>query len=298
MEKLLDNLDKIDNWLSSAPDPATFQNNDDFMEFTVELMNRCLYVLRVGVSLAPNEAVAYKGYSKQRAIIVGHMVRIVKLYEGLLIHISQSQFELAAIFMRLIFETTMRMNYLMKSKSQKKTIRSFVLASYKPEKEILEDLNSKASNRPLVQIEKRIKRKVEARLKQDGISIMELMSNRIWNVDGKDFRKILKDLGIGMTYSYGFGSGSHFIHGDWHEISQHHVEREGRYYMPKLNYSVPDPRLACPLTTLCLETLLTYLKWSKSDPDGGVSPVVAKLLELNRAVDAAHENTLGTVGAG
>ncbi len=292
MEKLLNNLNEIENWIKSAPDPATFKNNDDFMGFIVELMNHSLYLLRVGASLGPSEEAANKGFSKHRAIILGHMVRIVKLYEGLLIHISQRQLELAAIFSRLIFETAVRMKYLI-TKAKRKSFRSFVLASYKPEKEILADLDDKAKNRPLIQIEKRIRRKVKARLKRDGISITELMNNRIWNVDGRDFRRILIDLNIGLSYSYMFGSGSHSVHGDWYEISQHHIKKDGRYYTPELTYDDPDPRLACALTRVCLDTLLLYLKWGKLDPDDFISPIIWKLLKLNREVDITHENTLG-----
>ncbi len=292
-EKILNNLAKIEKWIDEAPDPTTFQNNDDFMSFVVELMNHCLYLLKVGVALAPTEETSHNGYSKQKAIIMGHMVRLVKLYEGILIHISKRQLELATIFMRLILETSTRMNYLIASKSKRKTIRSFILASYKPEKEMLTDLTAKQNNRPLINIESRIKKQIERLLKQDGISKNELANNRIWNVDGKDFRRILSDMGKDLAYSYGFGSGSHYVHGDWHEIRYHHINKMGRYYSPKLNFSDPDPRIACPLTMSCLDTLLLYLGWNKSDRDNAITPIVSKLKELCKVVDEAHENTLG-----
>ena len=72
------------------------------MEFTVKLMNYCLYLLRVGVSLAPSNLSAKRGYTKHKAIIIGHMVRLTKLYEGLLIHVSNRQLELASIFTHYI----------------------------------------------------------------------------------------------------------------------------------------------------------------------------------------------------
>jgi hypothetical protein len=36
------------------------------------------------------------------------------------------------------------------------------------------------------------------------------------------------------------------------------------------------------------------LKWSKTDPDKVVSPTVLKMLDLVRALDDAHEATLGS----
>jgi len=142
MEYLLRNLAKIEEWIDNAPSPTGFRNNDDFMSFIVELMNRVLCLLRVGVALAPDGKAANKGVFKQRAIIVGHLVRMTKLYEGMLIHITKRQLDLAAIFARLIFETAVRMEYLMKAK--KPSFRSFILTSYKAEKEILADLRDKA----------------------------------------------------------------------------------------------------------------------------------------------------------
>jgi hypothetical protein len=290
--KVLNNLTEIERWMANAPNPATFRSNDDFMGFTVELMSRALYLLRVGVSLAPSSEIAERGYTKHRAIAIGHMVRITKLYEGLLIHVSKRQLELATIFTRLIFEAAVRLEYLITSKKKRASFRSFILSSYKPEKEVLEDLNQKAKTRPLIQIEKRMRRKMKSRLTADQISMKELMTNKNWRLDGKDFRRILNDIGQGGIYAYGFGSSSHFVHGDWYDISIHQIKKEGRYYHPDLEFDDPDPRIACSVTTICLGTLLKFLKWNRSDPDNYVRPIITKLMNLNRAVDAAHENSL------
>ncbi len=292
MENLFENLTEIDRWIDSAPDAASFHNNDDFMQFMVEVMNRSLYLLRVGAALAPNEKSSSKGFTKRRAIVVGHVVRIAKLYEGLLMHTAKNQLELASIFNRLIFETAIRAEYLMRSKN--KSFRHYVLSSYKPEKEMLADLEEKATKRPLIQIEKRMRRKMKEKLKKDGVSIKELMANRQWNLDGKDFRRIMQEVGHGSVYAYAFGCSSHQIHGDWFDISTTHLKKQGRYYTPDLSWGNTDPRLVAPLTFECLDVLLKYLKWSKTDPDNVVSPIILKMLNLTRAVDDSHEATLSS----
>lgn len=91
MDKVIDNIKAIEEWIDSVRDIEVLPSNDAFMRLTVDLMNKSLYVLRVGISIAPSDEVSHRGYSKHRAIIVGHMVRTAKLYEGLLIHISQRQ---------------------------------------------------------------------------------------------------------------------------------------------------------------------------------------------------------------
>ena len=294
MDKIIQNLKKINEWIDYNSPPSTdFKTNTEFMKFAVEIMNLCLYLLKTGVALAPEAEASRKGYTKHRAIIVGHIVRITKLYEGSIIHICNHQLELATVFLRPIFEAAIKMEYLISSQTKKESCRSFILTSYRPEKEILQDLNTKAEKRPLTQIEKRMQRKIVSRLKEDGISQTELLNNKTWKIDGKDFRTIMKTLNYDSMYSYGFGNASHYVHGDWYDIDLHHLKQNGQYYTPNLDFDIPDPRLACSLTGICLRTLLIYLKWNASDPDSLIGALVEKLIALNRALDAAHENTLG-----
>ncbi len=294
MDKVLQNLKNIKAWVDFNSPPPDFGTNTEFMKFAVEIMNRCLYLLKAGASSAPDAETANKGYAKNEAIIVGHMVRITKLYEGALMHICRHQQELAHIFFRLILETAIRMEYLITSESPKKSFQSFIFTSYRPEKEMLQDLENNAKQRPLIPIEKRMRGSIMSWLKGDGINPKELLEDKNWNLDSKNFREIMKTFNLDSMYPYGFRIPSHCVHGDWLDIAYYHLEQdEGQYYTPDLFFTEPDPRTACPITGVCLDSLLKYLKWNKSDPDNIIRPVVEKLRELNLALDAAHESTLG-----
>lgn len=228
------------------------------MTFLVEAMDRCLYLLRAGVALAPNDQVAEHGYSKRKAVIVGHMVRLTKLYDGFYLHVAKRQLELAGVMSRLIAETEVRLNYLM-TKATPHSYKSFILASYRSEKESLVDLGAKARIRPLVPIEKRIRTSILKNLKRDRISTRRLLQNKTWNIDGKDFRALLGALGRGTEYPYAFGSASRWIRGTWLELRLYHLIRKGRYFMPRLDFGDPDTRTAGPITFVCLDTLLAFL---------------------------------------
>ena len=292
MDKVLQNLKNIKAWVDFNSPPPDFGTNTEFMKFAVEIMNRCLYLLKTGAASVPDAETAGKGYAKNEAIIVGHMVRITKLYEGALMHICSHHQELAHVFFRLIFETAIRMEYLITSKSQKKSFRSFILASYKPEKEMLQDLKNKAKQKPPISIEKRMRRSIISWLRGDGITQQELFNNTIWNVDGKNFRDIMKEVNTDAMYAYGFRTATHHVHGDWLDIAYYHLKQDGQYYTPDLFFSEPDPRIACPITHVCLDSLLKYLKWNKSDPDDLITSAIEKLRELNLTLDAAHETML------
>ena len=82
MNEIIQNLKKIEEWVDFSSPPPDFDTNTEFMKFAVEIMNRCLYLLKTGAASAPDAETAKKGYTKNEAIIVGHMVRITKLYEG------------------------------------------------------------------------------------------------------------------------------------------------------------------------------------------------------------------------
>src|ERR1035437_9794945 len=123
--------------------PPPLHKNDDYMTVAMELMNRAHFLLRVGISLAPTELQAERGVTRRTAIVLGLLVRIHKLYDALGYHTARKQRDISAIFTRLLVESVSKAEYLMKAKQS--SFRSFVLASYKPEKEMLEDLRRKSA---------------------------------------------------------------------------------------------------------------------------------------------------------
>lgn len=254
-EDILAELHAIDQWATIPLSQLT--NNDDFMAVAMELMNHAQYLLFVGISLAPTQMQAENGVTRRRAIVLGHLVRIHKLYNALRYHTANKERNICAIFDRLLIETVFRAEYLMKARTN--SFRSFVLTSYRPEKQMLDDLRQKSSLRPFEPIERRMMASIKHCLRQDRVSVEELKANKNWDLDGKSFRQILSDLGCERGYAYGFGIGSHWIHGDWFDLRRHHLKRTDGRYRPRWDDDVPDPRGVCPSTILCLS-----LKFAKS----------------------------------
>jgi len=292
MEALYKNLASIEGWLEKAPHPSSLKNDDDFMNVIVDVMSRALYILRVGVSLVPpNDKKEEKGYTKHPAIIVGHMIRLTKLYDGFCHHVAKRQLEHAGIFMRLIHETEVRINYFIKA-HKGKAFKSYILTSYRSERQSLIDLEEKAKSRPLLPIEKRIKKSIMACLQKDQISFKKLKAVKNWKIDGKDTMGMLRSLDREWEYSYGFGSSSRWVHGGWLELRKYHLKRKGRYYLPRLDYGNPDPRIAGPITFRCLETLIIFLKWSKADPENYLEKITLNMLRYLQSLDTEHEKKL------
>lgn len=280
-------INQIAQRISASPDFSTFTSDEEFMEYIVPLMNDTLYLLTISLGLAHDEEEAVTGLPRNPAIVMGHMVRLRKHYEGFLQFTVNRQAELAAIFMRLMYETIVKVDHLFDAENE--SFDSYILFSYKAEKGNLQDLEKKESQRPLTDIEKRIKEKIMNRLNRDGISRETLFENTKWRIDGKSFFDFLKHLNREDEYSYLFGSGSHFVHGGWYEISRHHLKQNGNYYTPQLEYDDPDPRLACPISVLCLHQMEKFVEWNESDPTEVVKPLLHSLCDHFRRIDEAHE---------
>ena len=231
MDKVIENLKNMEKWIdSNLRRTVKYETHYDVMSFAVEVMNRCLYLLKLGVYSTSDADTANTGYTQPKAIIVGHMVRLTKLYEGALIHISGYQLELARVFFLPILETAMKIEELIRAKGPVSS--DFISSASYPELEMLRETGYKT-----------------------------------------------KDLPCPSS--------------DWQDIQAYHLTRKGDYYAPSLSFNKPDPRLACPLTQICLDALVTYLEWNKSDPHGVMTSAIAKLRELNASLDEAHESWLG-----
>ena len=292
MDKIIQKLTNMEAWIDfHLASPAEFKTKPERMRFVAEVMNRCLYLLRIGVASAPDAKTANTGYAKPKAIIVGHMVQLTKLYEGALIHICGPQPELTRIFFRPILEVAINIKHLIKSKGQSGS--SVGLASYPSELEMFRKLENKAKKRAFTPIEHRINELILSQLEKDGISRAELVSNDQENIDEKNSPQFCENSDYNDSlYMYLFQKETDWVHRGWHDLRSYHLTQTGDYYVPDLRFDEPQPRLGCQLTQVCLETLTIYLEWNQSDPDNGLTSIIRKLRKLNAALDEAHENIL------
>ena len=180
----------------------------------------------------------------------------------------------------------------LRAREKKAVLRSYVVTSYRAERESLADLKVKKRERPLIPIEKRMMQSMIRYVRQDGITLKELAATRSWKIDGKDVRGMLQALDREWQYSYTFSSSSRWIHGGWLELKLYHLRQDDGHYTPRLDYGDPDPRMAAPATVIVLDTTLKYLRWSRVDLLGKVSRVAKRMAILARTIDREHERRL------
>jgi hypothetical protein len=90
-EPLRAHLVDIVRWCDAAPNPAELGDEGAMMNVLCDGMARTLYLLRAAASVAQNDTTAQRGLSRHRAVVVGHMVRLCKLYDAFYMHVAKNQ---------------------------------------------------------------------------------------------------------------------------------------------------------------------------------------------------------------
>lgn len=288
--KLTDRLIEIGDEIEAYQIPSTLKTRQEYISALLPLMKWTNELLQMGVAMVRTQREQTAGKTKPKAIIIGLMVRLGKLFHGFVQQIECGQEDIASIFARLIFETEVKISYLIKNP---RSWKSYVITSLRAEREMLEDLRAKGKTRKLIPIEKRIQKSVRRSLKTAGTTEKELLAfKKHREIDGKNFRGLLEDLNREHEYIYGFASSSRHVHGGWLDLHRYHLSKKGRGFQPNIKFRLPDPRMAGPLTFRCLEAILIYIAWSKGDRTGAIKLLTEQLLKDVREIDDMHEHQL------
>ena len=291
MNPAIKNLSRIVQEIEVAPNPDSLDVNS-MMEHYMLVMGWALYVLRLSVALDPSNG-KNPGFERDQAVLVGLMVRVVKLYEAFYQNIAKRQLEVCGILLRTLIETEYKLSYLILRAQQGYGVGNFFISSYKSEKQMLQYFHQLSKERELKPIENRMLRSVERELLEEEISEDELLANKNWNLDGRNVRDILKYLKSDHLYPFAYGGPSRWVHGGWGELRRYHLhlEKNGRY-SPRLDYGDPDPRFVGPTTITSLKLAKDFLGWSHDGEEEAVTFVIDQVLQHVVALEQSHEAML------
>ena len=87
----MDHLNAVSDWANGSLPLPPLETNDDYMTLAMEVMNNSYYLLRIAASLTSSYLHAEKGVTKRGAIVLGHLVRIAKLYDALRYHTAKKR---------------------------------------------------------------------------------------------------------------------------------------------------------------------------------------------------------------
>lgn len=235
--------------------------------------------------------------SINQAICVGLLVRIAKFMASILALMCDGVREHGEVIMclnRCIIESAMKLRFFCE-RASKKDFDDFIKSSLKPEKDLYNSIQDNIKKRgKTLPIEKRKLNSINRVLEYSGISGIDELSSIPRR---KNYKEILKSIGMESNYNMFQEVPSHSIHGSWVDLALHNLKKDKIGFMPNPDPVHTDPRLLCPINMIILTALRSYLNKYFTQNHEGLKVLLARiddLIERNKKADELHEKNLSS----
>ncbi len=273
---------------------ANFKSENHFMKVAVDLLIEIGEIACYLYSTHPlDENLAPRKWNRNEAIVMGLMVRIVKLQVEVLDANQKDKLESVQIMARCLCETVINILYLLQNRGNNQFFDQYVAHSLRSEKELLERIlfNIKKRKGAEVPIEKRMKRSILKSFDVAGIKPEEVDLKVRSEWTKISLYKRAKFVGLGEQYLAAFALLCHEVHGNWQDLLRHHLEyKDGEFkpYMKSL-HSRPQIIIAVALFSAyaCWEYSKSFLPECLKREQ--MRECVEALIEKCQKLDRAHE---------
>jgi len=268
----VDIVSTLERQCEELPDPRELRTSEAFMGAAVQAMSIAVNIGKVTAGFVERNK---NGYTKRNAPAVGLFVRAIKFYEAFVRETASRRGDIAWVHVRPVIEAYVQCVYLMRQSAS--SAKSFIRTSLRAEKDMLARIRSNMQGRRAWPIERRMLRSIRNYLRMAGWTEAELAANREWRLDGKDMRKLMEAIGLGDSYGFLYGNGSHYVHGTWIDLFMHHLFRVGRAYYPLVVNEEPDPRVSPALSGLVMDLVMLFLRRYPSSIARFVKPIIGRI---------------------
>lgn len=263
----------------------SFDHEGQFMEASADLMKTVLPHLAAASGLVPKDAPGWKGND---AILMGMMVRLLKLSRSLYDQIIEERLEIAWILTRCIYETSVRLRYLIQ-KNDPSEFDGFLLAGSESEVRLRSDIEKNIQERGGVMLP--IEERMLASLQRHRDAGFLEESFRKW----RDCRKLGQEIGLGdEAYRGGFQIPSLAVHGFASDLFRLHLEAvDSEHYIPSAEWTRVRPQILTVNTLFLLSTISEYVVYRLGMDDPGSMEWITQLETIEDAVrrlDQSHES--------
>lgn len=232
--------------------------------FIIDFSNELLNLIKNTID--PFEDVGYV-YNINQATIIGLYTKLYKHFKLFIRAFNDNEYETTALLSRPMYETFVLMKYLsLKGIDSQKHYR---LVSYRRRYKNFKELEG------IEGIGQLIIEKIKSAMSIDGFTMSDFeaedskLKGRKWELDGKNFSEIHKEVEISETYGHIYGMFSEVIHSGWSDIRQLHLTYcENDYFIPKMDfYDNNDNRIIAPIFSILIESSEEFLKWSERNKE-------------------------------
>ncbi len=238
------------------------KTNDDFMRDLIKVANDVNKAIILMTGIVPQKDIA----PDKLDVLRGHLVRMFKLYDTYIFLLIERRTETAFIILRSLAETIINLLYLLKHLDTD-VYKKYKRASLAYEKHLEENILNNIRNREAeLPIEKRMLESIKNTFSRSGMGDFEEkeLKKTQWGLEKNHLETSgkAKDTDLYPVYEYLFKTSSHFVHGSWHELDFHHLEKSTDSWgtrPPQMRYTTPKPQLLEAVSIFVMEAAQKYL---------------------------------------
>nr|WP_320119772.1 DUF5677 domain-containing protein [uncultured Marinifilum sp.] len=256
-------IDKYLNIKTISDIEVALKNENFIIDFSKEV----LFILEKTID--PFDDNCYT-YNVNQATIAGLLVKQFKYFNLILRAYINKEYDTNCLISRPLYEAFVIMKYLIRKGEESQ--RHYRLVSYKRRFKQMQDLKN------IDGLGDVMLKKIDHALEIDGFSMEDLegenmkQNGRKWELDGKTFFDIHKEVENTETYPYMYGMVSEVIHSGWGDIRQLHLTWcEGDFAVPNIEYyQNNDIRTIVPIVALMIEAIEEFLKWAERENENSI----------------------------
>lgn len=293
MMAFLAQIDSIEATDVSEARLNAFTTEDDFNRVVVELLVEVGKYICVAANLLPIET---HRWSRDQAILGGHLVRLYKLINALLDQICQRRREIAFIIARIAFECIVNLRYLIKFADDPETFDSYVAHSLRQEKRLHNKIreNIAARGGDVLPVESRMLDSIAKAAKASALRIEDLSASRPRNWAEKTLAERADAIGLGDAYLGSFGGASAAVHGSWMDLLEFQLDTNHNEvsFAPRFAWANPRPQIGQTVAYLATRAVRDYFNFVGEGPIEFLDTKFDNLSNRIREAAQAHDSFL------
>lgn len=263
-------------------------SEESFLQASFELLKEAAGLTTLVSGVFGSEE---RGYSRNDAVLVGHLVRMIKLMRSLIRitadeHGGDQQMQL----IRQFLDSASTVAYLLEDPDDSSRFEAYLQYSLISEREFLANVNQQIQKRGgrKLPIEERIEKSIGQTFASAGLDPTSLPSRK--NIDWPSAESRLRLLGPTAYSAYRTGSDS--IHGGWHDLERNHLESVGDHFVPNFDPAPLRPQPFFAMALIAVGMGKDYLKWRFEEPVLMLDTRMDEFLARVRRADGLHEQYL------
>lgn len=245
-----------------------FSSENEFMFATVELLKYTIQQLhKIIHSKYIDEIGKPINLNRDSAILAGNLIRLAKINTSFLQNVCENKLEICYILSRSIYETQINILYFL-TNGEENVYNNYVKYSLLSEKKLYEIIKKNIEERNGIElnIEKRMKLSIEKSFNISEIEIEELNKSSNWKSLKKRLEKIDLKSQINEIYNVFYGLSSHFIHGNWQDLVENHLNYiNDKNITINYDWNKPKPHLLSGVIIFNLLCVKMFAKTNATD---------------------------------